>query len=298
MLAHALESDSPFQQYGTVIQVLDQSVPGRLRLHVFDVANGEDLCHYLQQHQNVFHVYWQADSQSLLLQFHPQLQHRKLVDEINRYISKNRQRFMPSPDTFLVSREGEQSREEKTFAILADVASYDDVKPYQAWAVFHQLVRSQLQTSLTLTQTKRLLLHSLRPNYLQAISHALRQRLLILEQPCRVTRQGKEVYLNWQDVDLGDHIHFEAGDRLPLDGCLQNSNHLLVDEHLATGFVQSSSKQHQHHLSETLPVDDRSNMVWAGSDILSGSGEAVVTARGLHTQMFKMLAQQMLAEPS
>lgn len=305
MLVHALVLEPALEQQvstETPVYVLDQRVPGRLRVGVVDDVCGASLCLHMQARQDVFGAYWCPASQSLLLQFHPGLPHQQLIDYISHSLAQPAANRRESTGDLcnwqqpVVDMEQAQSVTDKTLTILTELAYNDRIKPYQAWGVFHQLARHQLQTSLNLAQIKQLLLHSIRPDSLQAVCHSIRQRLLILEQPCRVKRQSKELHLCWKDICLGDLVYFEVGDRLAVDARLLDSRGLSVDENLATGFVQSSPKQHQYNLSDTLPVDDRSNMVWAGSDVLSGSGCALVTARGLQTQMFKLLAQQMLGD--
>jgi Mg2+-importing ATPase len=90
-----------------------------------------------------------------------------------------------------------------------------------------------------------------------------------------VWRDGKLAELPVRQVVPGDLLRLEAGDLIPADATLQRSTTLSVDEAALTG--------------ESLPTEKRAgrapeNQLFAGTSVVSGVGEAVVTTTGSRTQ--------------
>lgn len=100
----------------------------------------------------------------------------------------------------------------------------------------------------------------------------------------RVRREGAEHVLPATDVVPGDILRIEAGDRVPADARLLEGE-LRVDESLLTGESLPVSKQPGVLAEERLPVAERHNMLFAGSLVLMGSAEAVVTGTGPRSEM-------------
>ncbi len=96
-----------------------------------------------------------------------------------------------------------------------------------------------------------------------------------------VWRDGRPTEIAVRDVVRGDLLDLRAGDLLPADATLLAATTLSVDEAALTG--------------ESLPVEKRpvavpdappapEHLVLAGTSVVSGVGQAVVTATGTHTQ--------------
>lgn len=105
----------------------------------------------------------------------------------------------------------------------------------------------------------------------------------------RVKRGGEDREIDATELVLGDIIHISQGDRVPADARLIFVNNLEVDETVLTG--------------ESLPVDknisalpagtalsDRLSMVFSGTLVVQGFGDAVVTATGNTTEFGKIAA--------
>jgi len=99
----------------------------------------------------------------------------------------------------------------------------------------------------------------------------------------RVQRQGKPTTIPVGDVMVGDRLMLAAGDIVPGDCLLLDSDHLSVDESALTGEAFPVSKT----AGITLPVQTRlaarSNSLFAGTHVLSGTGLALVILTGPHT---------------
>ncbi|MCX9073431.1 MAG: cation-transporting P-type ATPase [Candidatus Methanoperedens sp.] len=98
----------------------------------------------------------------------------------------------------------------------------------------------------------------------------------------KVKRDGKIVEIPAREVVPGSIIIFETGDRIPADARLIAGVNLKVDEAILTGESVASEK----YVIEVKPeakITEQKNMVFSGTQIMAGHGEAVVTATGMHT---------------
>ena len=64
---------------------------------------------------------------------------------------------------------------------------------------------------------------------------ALDKVSLLLKKEVKVIRGGKEVIINQTDVVVDDIIIIERGDQVVVDGIVEDSNKLEIDESLLTG---------------------------------------------------------------
>ncbi|ELZ32408.1 P-type ATPase, translocating [Halogeometricum pallidum JCM 14848] len=92
-----------------------------------------------------------------------------------------------------------------------------------------------------------------------------------------------------QDVDIsevvpGDVLVLEQGDAVPADARIAESASLQVDEAPLTGESVPVEKSSEELDSET-PLAERENMVYRGTTVTRGRGEAVVVETGMDTEM-------------
>lgn len=104
----------------------------------------------------------------------------------------------------------------------------------------------------------------------------------------RVKRNG-----TWHDEDAetlvpGDLIALESGVQVPADARLIQVNNLQVEEALLTGESLPVQKETEAADEPTTNAGDKKNLVYAGTTVLTGRGEAVVIATGLHTEIGKI----------
>jgi Ca2+-transporting ATPase len=85
----------------------------------------------------------------------------------------------------------------------------------------------------------------------------------------------------------GDIIIVEAGDKVPADCRLLETNNLEVDESFLTGESLTVAKTTKP-LEKEITVADRTNIVFSGSSITRGNGKAVVFATGMNTEIGKI----------
>ena len=111
--------------------------------------------------------------------------------------------------------------------------------------------------------------------------NALKEMDIILS---RVIREGKTHEIPAEKLTLGDVVLLEAGDIIPGDGRLLESNQLQCDESSLTGESLPSEKSIEKLPAETV-LGDQHNMVFKGSSVMNGKGKAVIIAIAQNTQV-------------
>lgn len=94
-----------------------------------------------------------------------------------------------------------------------------------------------------------------------------------------VVREGQRMRLSTEDVRPGDLVLLDAGDLVPADARIVESNELHVNESSLTGEsypVEKSSLS----VDDSLPLARRSDRVWQGTSVVSGTASVEVTAVG------------------
>lgn len=104
----------------------------------------------------------------------------------------------------------------------------------------------------------------------------------------RVIRNGNHLEIPASEVVVGDILLIEAGNVASADGRLIETALLQVDESALTGESLSVTKSADTITQENIPLGDRVNMVYSGSNIANGRGIAIVTAVGMDTEIGKI----------
>ncbi len=101
----------------------------------------------------------------------------------------------------------------------------------------------------------------------------------------RVRRGGEVCELDAKSLVPGDVVLLEAGNLVPADARLVDSASLRVMEAALTGESEGVGKHTDPIAGEDIPVGDRRNMVYMGTVVTYGRGEAVVTGTGMDTEL-------------
>ena len=99
-----------------------------------------------------------------------------------------------------------------------------------------------------------------------------------------VVREGREVLVPARDVVPGDLLVLHAGDRVAADARLVEAVNLGVQEAALTGESVPVGKHTEVLPDPVLPLGDRRNMVFAGTSVSRGRGQALVVATGMATE--------------
>jgi Ca2+-transporting ATPase len=106
-----------------------------------------------------------------------------------------------------------------------------------------------------------------------------------------VRRGGERRVIPAREVVVGDRLVLEAGDVVAADARICVANVLSVNEAVLTGESMPVEK-HARGPDEPVPeaLADRHGSLFMGTAIAGGSGEAVVEAIGMHTEMGRIAA--------
>lgn len=104
-----------------------------------------------------------------------------------------------------------------------------------------------------------------------------------------VLRGGSVITVSAESLVVGDVIMLQEGQKVPADARVMTSANLHVDESMLTGESMSVRKT-PTVIQGNKEVYDQSNMVFSGSFVMAGSGQAVVVATANNTE-FGRLAQ-------
>ncbi|MCJ7623416.1 MAG: HAD-IC family P-type ATPase, partial [Anaerolineaceae bacterium] len=101
----------------------------------------------------------------------------------------------------------------------------------------------------------------------------------------RVRRSGRVREVDARNLVPGDVILLEAGNVIPADCRLLESINLRVQESILTGESEPVDKATILLSGDHLPVGDQHNMVFMGTIVTYGRGEAVATGTGMDTEL-------------
>ncbi len=106
----------------------------------------------------------------------------------------------------------------------------------------------------------------------------------LVEVNARVRRDSRIQEIPADELVPGDIVLLEAGDLVPSDIRLADASKLQADESSLTGESIPVSKQSEPVADDT-PLAERSNMVHMGTAVTRGSGEGVVVATGINSEI-------------
>lgn len=113
-----------------------------------------------------------------------------------------------------------------------------------------------------------------------AAVEALQARLALKAD---VIRDGQQLELPVSQLVRGDLVVLGAGDVVPADAEIFESNHLYIDESSLTGESAAALKSARSSQFDPAKQDDKDSLAFFGTSVVSGSGKAVVTATGSRT---------------
>jgi len=116
-----------------------------------------------------------------------------------------------------------------------------------------------------------------------ATAVAALQKMMIIK--ARVKRDGQLAEIPAEQLVPGDIVAIEAGDIVPADGRLLRAATLEVAESALTGESLPVAKDTEAVEGAGTPLGDRTDMVHMNTNVTRGSGELVVTATGMATEV-------------
>ncbi|MBM7707952.1 magnesium-translocating P-type ATPase [Enterococcus lemanii] len=117
----------------------------------------------------------------------------------------------------------------------------------------------------------------------QQASEALKE---LIENTCAVTRNGITEEIPMDEVVPGDIVTLATGDMIPADAVLIWTNDLFINQSSLTGesmpvekFVEAGIEKNDQNISAI----DMQDLVFMGTDVLSGQGKAIILKTGQNT---------------
>ncbi|HDO22797.1 MAG TPA: cation-translocating P-type ATPase [Nitrospirae bacterium] len=105
-----------------------------------------------------------------------------------------------------------------------------------------------------------------------------------------VVRDGLHKAIRASELVPGDIVMLEAGNIIPADMRLVEAVRLKVDEAALTGESVPVDKHVNAIPDKELPVADRKNMVYKGTNATYGRGTGIVTSTGMKTELGRIAA--------
>ena len=127
-------------------------------------------------------------------------------------------------------------------------------------------------------------------------NNAVAKLLAIVQIEARVMRNGKPVDVHVEEVVPGDVVMLDAGDIIPGDCLLLEANDLFADEATLTGETYPAEKE-PGVLAADAALAKRTNVLFMGTHVVSGSATALVVRTGKTTE-FGQVSQSLRTRPA
>ncbi len=102
-----------------------------------------------------------------------------------------------------------------------------------------------------------------------------------------VIRNSHKETIPQEKIVVGDIVILQAGDKVPADGRVLESNNLKISEAVLTGESVAIDKNNKT-IEKKVPIFKQKNMVFRGSVVEKGSGKILITAVGKNTEIGKI----------
>lgn len=103
----------------------------------------------------------------------------------------------------------------------------------------------------------------------------------------KVLRNDKEVVIDSEELVVGDIFYLESGDKVSADARIIECNNLTVNESMLTGESTSVLKT-SNKLKEKNSNADKSNIIYAGTSVITGRAKCIVISVGKNTEIGKI----------
>ncbi|KAI8626563.1 calcium-translocating P-type ATPase [Xylariaceae sp. FL1651] len=113
------------------------------------------------------------------------------------------------------------------------------------------------------------------------------------DREIKVVRSGKSYMINVHDILVGDVLHLEPGDLVPVDGIFINGHDLKCDESSATGesdaIKKTPGEQVMASLESGASPKGLDPFIISGAKVLEGVGTFLCTSVGVHSSFGKIM---------
>ena len=109
----------------------------------------------------------------------------------------------------------------------------------------------------------------------------------MIKTKAKVLRNGEEVEIDSEELVVGDIILVDSGTKITSDARIIECSNLQVDESALTGESLAEAKSSEVLVGE-IPLGDRKNMLFAGTNVMTGRAKAIVVATALNMEIGKI----------
>ncbi|MFA6526130.1 MAG: HAD-IC family P-type ATPase [Candidatus Buchananbacteria bacterium] len=118
-------------------------------------------------------------------------------------------------------------------------------------------------------------------------SDAIGKLKKLIVYSARAIRDGRQILIDTSQLVPGDIVYLKSGNNVPADCRVIASENLQTQESLLTGESAPSTKSNKA-IAPGAPLAERSNMLYMGTSVVRGTGEAIVVETVLNTEMGKI----------
>lgn len=119
-------------------------------------------------------------------------------------------------------------------------------------------------------------------------SNAVERIKAMLSTDATVYRDGRRVEVPAEQLVIGDSVFLEAGDNVPADLRIVDSDNLAIQESSLTGEADSVEKIDTAINDTNIPLAEQKNMAFASTAVTKGSGIGIVVATANDTEIGKI----------
>jgi len=109
----------------------------------------------------------------------------------------------------------------------------------------------------------------------------------LIAEKIKVIRDGTTLEIDVTEIVPGDVVPLEEGMKVPADGRIVEEHALSIDEAMLTGESVPVEKS-VNAVPEAAPLAERTDMMFAGTTVVRGTGKAVITETGMDTELGKI----------
>lgn len=109
----------------------------------------------------------------------------------------------------------------------------------------------------------------------------------MLKTKAKVLRDAEEIEVDAEELVLGDIILVDSGTKISSDARIIECFNLQIDESALTGESTAEAKSNEVLIGE-VSLGDRKNMLFAGTNVMTGRAKAIVVATSINTEIGKI----------
>lgn len=110
----------------------------------------------------------------------------------------------------------------------------------------------------------------------------------LIKEKVKVIRNGKESFIDATEVTLGDIVLFTSGDKVSADTRILSSHNFTIDESTLTGESLPVEKNSSVLKNKNISINEQTNMLFAGTSVVTGRATGIVVNIGLSTEIGKI----------